>query len=114
MMIKENDNEKLSRLFDGDLRGGAPNDINRENWKIYSMIGDSLRDGPHHLSKDISAKVRCSLEDTEAKSNKREFWAGLTSGSLFGFLRGLRQFPKTGGLSVCQCCYSFRVRVFFE
>ena len=31
-MIKENDNERLSRLFDGDIRGAAPNDINREKW----------------------------------------------------------------------------------
>ena len=46
-MIKENDKEKLSRLFDGDLGGDIPGDINRENWKIYSVIGDSLRDGPH-------------------------------------------------------------------
>ena len=84
-MTKENDNERLSRLFDGDLRGDAPNDINRENWKIYSIIGDSLRDGPHHLSRDISAEVRRSLEDTEVKSNKRALWTALIGGSLFGF-----------------------------
>ena len=60
-MIKENDNERLSRLFDGDLGGDIPGEINRENWKIYSIIGDSLRDGPHHLSRDISAEVRRSF-----------------------------------------------------
>ncbi len=107
MMIKENDNERLSRLFDGDLLGDAPNDINRENWKIYSIIGDSLRDGPHHLSKDISAKVRHSLEDTEFKSNKRELWTGSTGRSLFGFLRGFCQFPKTGGYQFASVAIVF-------
>jgi len=106
-MIKENDNERLSRLFDGDLRGYAPNDINRENWKIYSIIGDSLRDGPHHLSKDIAAKVRRSLEDTEVKSNKRALWTALIGGSLFGFLRGLCQFPKTGGYQFASVAIVF-------
>ena len=62
-MIKENDNERLSRLFDGDLGGNIPGDVNMENWKIYSMIGDSLRDGPQHLARDISAEVRRSLKD---------------------------------------------------
>ena len=112
-MIKENDNETLSRLFDGDVGGDAPGDINRESWKIYSIIGDSLRDGPNHLSRDISAKVRRSLEDTEVKSYNRESWTASIGGSLFGFLRGLCQFSQNGWLSVCQCCYSFRVRVFF-
>ncbi len=71
-MIKENDKEKLSRLFDGDLGGDIPGDINRENWKIYSVIGDSLRDGHHHLSRDISAEVRSSIEDIAAnESNKK-------------------------------------------
>ena len=106
-MIKENDNERLSRLFDGDLRGDAPNDIDIENWKIYSIIGDSLRDDPHHLSRDISAKVRRSLEDTEVKSNKRELWTGLIGGSLFGFLRGLCQFPKTGGYQFASVAIVF-------
>ena len=106
-MIKENDNERLSRLFDGDIRGAAPNDINRENWKIYSIIGDSLRDGPHYLSRDISAEVRRSLEDTEVKSNKRELWTGSIGGSLFGFLRGLCQFPKTGGYQFASVAIVF-------
>ena len=106
-MIKENDNERLSRLFDGDLGGDAPNDINRENWKIYSIIGDSLRDGPHHLSRDISAEVRRSLEDTENKSIKRGFWTGLFGGSLFGYLRSLCQFPKTGGYQFASVAIVF-------
>ena len=106
-MIKENDNERLSRLFDGDLRGDSPNNINRENWRIYSIIGDSLRDGPHHLSRDISAKVRRSLEDTEVKSNKSKLWTGLMGGSIFGFLRGLCQFPKTGGYQFASVAIVF-------
>ena len=94
-MIKENDNERLSRLFDGDLGGDAPSEINRENWRIYSIIGDSLRDGPQHLSRDISTMVRRSLEDTGVRAIKG-FLAGIFGAPLFGFLRGLRQFPKTG------------------
>ena len=73
-MINENDNEKLSRLFDGELGGNAPSEIDRENWRIYSIIGDSLRDGPHHLSRDISAEVRRSLENTANKSVKKGFF----------------------------------------
>ena len=107
VMIKENDNERLSRLFDGDLRGDAPNDIDRENWEMYSIIGDSLRDGSHHLSRDISAKVRRSLEGTEVKSYKRESWTALIGGSLFGFLRGLCQFPKTGGYQFASVAIVF-------
>ena len=106
-MIKENDNEKLSRLFDDDIHGHAPGDINRENWKIYSIIGDSLRDGPHHLSRDISAKVRRSLEDAEIKSIKRVSWTGLIGGSLVGSLRGLYQFPKTGGYQFASIAIVF-------
>ena len=72
-MIKENDNERLSRLFDGELGGDIPGKINRENWIIYSIIGDSLRDGSRHLSRDISAEVRRSLEDTAVRSIKKGF-----------------------------------------
>ena len=106
-MIKEKDNERLSRLFDGDLGAEVQGGIDRENWKIYSIIGDSLRDGPHYLSRDISAEVRRSLEDTEVKSNKRELWTGLMGGSLFGFLRGLCQFPKTGGYQFASVAIVF-------
>ena len=73
-MTKENDNEKLSRLFDGDLGGDIPGDVNIEKWKVYSIIGDSLRDGSHHLSKDVSAEGRSTLEDIVAdESNKKRF-----------------------------------------
>jgi len=106
-MIKENDNETLSRLFDGDLGGDASGDINRENWAIYSIIGDSLRDGPNHLSRDISAKVRRSLEGTENESVKKGFLSGLTGGSLFGYLRSLWQFPKTGGYQFASVAIVF-------
>ncbi len=107
VMIKENDNEKLSRLFDGDIRGHAPGDTNRENWKIYSIIGDSLRDGPHYLSRDISAKVRRSLEDAENKPIKRGLWTGLIGSSLLNSLRGLCQFPKTGGYQFASIAIVF-------
>jgi len=106
-MIKENNNERLSRLFDGDLGGDAPGEINRENWRIYSIIGDSLRDGPHHLSKDISAEVRRSLEDTAVRSIKKGFLTGLFGGSLFGSLRSLFQFPKTGGYQFASVAIVF-------
>ena len=107
-MIKENDNERLSRLFDGDLGGDVPDDINRENWKIYSIIGDSLRDGPHHLSRDISAKVRHSLEGTGTdESTKKGFWTDLFGGSVFGYLRGLSQFPKSGGYQFASVAIVF-------
>jgi len=106
-MIKENDNERLSRLFDGDLGGDATGEINRENWRIYSIIGDSLRDGPHHLSKDISAEVRRSLEDTAVRSIKKGFLTGLFGGSLFGSLRSLFQFPKTGGYQFASVAIVF-------
>jgi len=107
VMIKENDNERLSRLFDGDLGGDATGEINRENWRIYSIIGDSLRDGPHHLSKDISAEVRRSLEDTAVRSIKKGFLTGLFGGSLFGSLRSLFQFPKTGGYQFASVAIVF-------
>ena len=106
-MIKENDNERLSRLFDGDLGGDAPGEINRENWRIYSIIGDSLRDGPHHLSRDISAEVRRSLEDTAVRSIRKGFLTGLFGGSLFGSLRSLCQFPKTGGYQFASVAVVF-------
>ena len=106
-MIKENDNERLSRLFDGDLGGDAPGEINRENWRIYSIIGDSLRDGPHHLSRDISAEVRRSLEDTAVRSIKKGILTGLFGGSLFGSLRSLFQFPKTGGYQFASVAIVF-------
>ena len=95
-MSNENDNERLSGMFDGELGGDISGDKSRENWKIYSIIGDSLRDGPQNLTRDISAKVRLSLEDIAAnESIKKGFWTGLLSGSLFGYLRGFCQFPKT-------------------
>ena len=106
-MINENDNERLSRLFDGDLGGDAPSEINRENWRIYSIIGDSLRDGPHHLSKDISSEVRRRLEDTANKSTKKGFLAGIFGGSLLGSLRSVCQFPKTGGYQFASVAIIF-------
>ena len=107
-MINENDNERLSRMFDGELGGDISGDINRENWKIYSIIGDSLRDGPHHLTRDISAEVRRSLEDIAAnESNNKGFWTGLLNGSLLGYLRGFCQFPKTGGYQFASIAIVF-------
>ena len=107
-MIKENDKERLSRLFDGDLSGDISSDINRENWEIYSIIGDSLRDGPHHLSRDISAEVRRRLEGFSANESKKEgFWTALFGGSLFGYLRSFCQFPKTGGYQFASVAIVF-------
>ena len=95
-MTKENYKEKLSRLFDGDLGEDIPGEINRESWEIYSVIGDSLRDGPHHLSRDISAEVRRRLENIAAnESNKKRFWTALSGSSLFGYLRSFCQFPTS-------------------
>ena len=74
---------------------------------MYSIIGDSLRDGPHYLSRDISAKVRRSLEDVEVKSNKRDLWTGLMGGSISGYLRGLCQFPKVGGYQFASVAIVF-------
>ena len=111
-MVMENDKERLSLLFDGDLGGDASGELNRENWHIYSIIGDSLRDGPHHLSKDISSEVRRRLEDTANKSTKKGFLAGIFGGSLLFFTKFM-QFPNRR-LSICQRCHSFRARVFFE
>ena len=107
-MINKNDNERLSRMFDGELGGDISGDINRENWKIYSIIGDSLRDGPNHLNRDISAEVRLSLENIAAKESiKKGFWRGLFGGSLFGYVRGLCQFPKTGGYQFASIAIVF-------
>ena len=107
-MIKENDNERLSRLFDGDLGGNIPGDVNMENWKIYSMIGDSLRDGPQHLSRDISAEVRRSLKDISSDDPvKTGFWTGLLSGSPFDYLRSFCQFSKSGGYQFASIAIVF-------
>ena len=107
-MIKENDNESLSRLFDGDLGAEIPGGINRENWKIYSIIGDSLRDGPKYLTRDISVEVRSSIEDiVENKAMKRGFWTGLFGGPFFGYLRSLSHFPKTGGYQFASVAIVF-------
>ena len=93
-MIKENDDERLSRIFDGDIGGENLGSVNRENWKIYSIIGDSLRDGPQNLNRDISVKVRSKVEDIVAnESTKKGFWKELSSGPLFGYLRSFCQFP---------------------
>ena len=106
--MKQNESERLSRLFDGDLDGDVPCDINRESWKIYSMIGDSLRDGPHHLSRDISTEVRRSLEDTVVdKAMKKGLWKGLNGGSFFGYLRSLCQLPKTGSYQFASVAIVF-------
>ena len=51
--------------------------------------------------------MRRSLEDTEVKSNKRALWTALIGGSLFGFLRGLRQFPKTGSYQFASVAIVF-------
>ena len=108
VMTTENKNERLSRLFDGDLDGSIPDDMDRENWEIYSLIGDSLRDGSHHLSSDISASVRRTLEDIGAdNSNKTGFLTGLLGGSLFGYLRTLCQFPKTAGYQFASVAIVF-------
>ncbi|MDA9689652.1 sigma-E factor negative regulatory protein [Betaproteobacteria bacterium] len=106
-MSKENDNERLSRLFDGELGGDIPSDINRENWEIYSLIGDSLRDGPNHLSRDISAGVRRSLEDTAHEPDNKGFWTNLLGNSLFGYLRSLWHIPKTGGYQFASVAIVF-------
>ena len=106
-MIKENNKEKLSRLFDGDLGGSISGELDRDNWKIYSIIGDSLRDGPHHLSRDISAEVRRTLEVTANKSIKEGLWSRLLGGSLFDSLRGLFQFPKSGGYQFASVAIVF-------
>ena len=108
MMIKENDNESLSRLFDGDLGAEIPGGINRENWKIYSIIGDSLRDGPQYLTRDISVEVKKNIEDIVANEPmKRGFWTGLFGGQLFGYLRSLCQFPKAGGYQFASVAIVF-------
>ena len=100
-MIKENDNEKLSRLFDGDLGGDIPGDINRENWKIYSIIGDSLRDGPQYLSRDISAEVRSSIEEIAANESKRkDFGQGYSAANLLAIYEVFVSFPKREAISL--------------
>ena len=107
-MATENDNERLSRLFDGDLGGEIPDSINREKWNIYSVIRDSLRDGPHHLDRDISVKVRSGIENICAnESVNRGFWAGLFGGQVFGYLRSFFQFPKTGGYQFASVAIVF-------
>jgi len=106
-MINQNDNERLSRLFDGDLGGDIPGNINRENWEIYSIIGDSLRDGPNHLSRDISDGVRRSLEGIAKKPSKKGFWTDLLGNSLFGYLRSLCQIPKTGSYQFASVAIVF-------
>ena len=107
-MIKENNKERLSRFFDGDLGGEIPGDVDRENWKIYSVIGDSLRDGPHHLSRDISAEVRSSIKDIAVnESNKKGFRTVVFGGSLFSYLRSFCQFPKTGGYQFASIAIVF-------
>ena len=108
VMIMENDKERLSRLYDGDLGGDIPDDVNRDNWNIYSIIGDSLRDGPQHLSRDISAEVRRSLEDiAEYKANNKGILAAFFGGSLFSYLRSFCQFPKTGGYQFASVAIVF-------
>ena len=107
-MTNENDNERLSRMFDGELDGEISGDIDRENWKIYSIIGDSLRDGPHYLTKDISAEVRLSLEGTSAdESVKKGLLEGVFGGSVFRYLRSYFQFPKTGGYQFASIAIVF-------
>ena len=107
-MTKENDNESLSRLFDGDLGVEIQGGINRENWQIYSIIGDSLRDGPKYLTRDISVEVRNSIKDiAENKAKKRGVWTGLFGGPFFGYLRSLGQFPKTGGYQFASVAIVF-------
>ena len=107
-MMKENEKERLSRLFDGDLSGDVSGDMNRENWEIYSIIGDSLRDGPYHLSKDISVEVRRSLEGISTdESDKEGLWTALFGGSLLGSLQRLCQFPKTGGYQFASVAIVF-------
>ena len=107
-MIKENNNEMLSRLFDGDSDAEIPGGSNRENWKIYSIIGDSLRDGPQYLTRDISVEVRSSIKDIASnKPIKKGFWTGLFGGPLFGYLRSLFQFPKTGGYQFASVAIVF-------
>ena len=107
-MIKENSNERLSRLFDGDLGAEIPEGSNRENWKIYSIIGDSLRDGPQYLTRDISVEVRSSIEEIAANdSDKKGFRTALFGGSLFSYLRSFCQFPKTGGYQFASVAIVF-------
>ena len=107
-MIKENDDERLSRLFDGDSDAEIPGGINIENWKIYSVIGDSLRDGPQYLTRDVSVGVRSSIEDIVANEPmKRGFLTGLLGTPFFGYLRSLCQFPKTGGFQFASVAIVF-------
>ena len=56
-------------------------------------------------NRDIYLK---SLEDIAAnESVRKSFWTGLFGGSLFGYLRRLYQFPKTGGYQFASIAIVF-------
>ena len=100
-MIKENDNESLSRLFDGDLDAEIPGGINRENWNMYSIIGDSLRDGPQYLTRDISVEVKRNIEDIVANEPmKRGFGQGYSAAHFLATYEVLAIFPKREATSL--------------
>ena len=107
-MSKENSEEKLSRLFDGDLGGDVSHDINREKWNVYAIIGDVLRDGPDNLSRDVSTKVRRSLEDnTQTEPVKKGFWTSLLNTSILQYLSTRWLVPKTGAYQFASVAIVF-------
>ena len=104
-MTKNTEKERISRLFDGDLKGANYKDINRDEWELYAIIGDSLRNGPDFLTRDVSSRVfdRIASEKQENKG----FFLRLAESPFCNYLRNSFRLPKTSSYQFASVAIVF-------
>jgi hypothetical protein len=64
--------QKLSEAFDGGRMDKGSKSIDRDNWAMYSLIGDVLRGGYKHLTLDVSKNVFKKLSELESVNKSKE------------------------------------------
>ncbi len=86
--LNKNDRAKISRFIDGDNISINLSEKDREVWKIYNLIGDSIRNPSHkEFIPDLSDKVleKIKIEEKKSHNIEQSFFSNLFN-SLVNFL----------------------------
>ena len=104
IMANQNEKELISRLFDGDFAGVSPSDVSRDDWKLYSIIGDSIRNESSSLSKDVSDRVLAGIKSYPVE---REGFLKARLDSFLGYLKNWARLPRGGSFQFASVAIVF-------